>query len=556
MIRSLQTRKPREALRLLMNTLDDPAQVPPPEQLLGLAHLFFAYNKPELAMEAVLKLHERGLRIPPAMAVKLLQSAYHELVVDQDKLATVVGWLKEGVMNERAKDEGEAMDVQLVLTVMSLLKRLGHAEWAMSIFEAWLDALPEGQVGPSMVWSQAISVLASVEDVVGAREVFMEWRRRWRSVHLPSSSATPSRPSSSVASTSAEPTPSRPRSTIPPEQPYTTLLSFLASRPSSTPQRKDPIIPILALIKHDHLPLSLGLFHTLLRVEMHRKRFPSFWGLWSKLAEGGWQRNHVSWSLAIKAIVHSSSIQRRRARKYGSPLQTILPEPYTDAHGPKARDLFCQFLQNHQQATNGRPALELAKDDGAVTSTNILNRFLSLFVDRGDWQAAAVVLETFSVHRVEPNEATHGDVVVGVVRHWEKGKLRGALEEEQGLLGADGDGPEAAGRMRRRAEMLGGRAGGQLISRILEQRQFRVKMFVEGGGVEESGVQLAQQRPPAWMLEKERREMAYLFSLLRRSEGMDELRWKEEMAKTRAEMLPGRWSERRKERRVSGEEEA
>ncbi|ORY61948.1 hypothetical protein BCR35DRAFT_309050 [Leucosporidium creatinivorum] len=552
MVASLQTRKGREALRTLLDSLKDPTRSPPPDKAVGLAYLFFAYNKPELAVEAILKMHDLGYRIPPAMGVKLLKSAYHELVVDPNKLAVVVGWLQEGVANERRRGEGEALDVGLVLTVMDLLKQLGHAEWAMGIFQTWLQALPEGQVGPSMVWSQGISVLASVGELAGARELFYEWRKRWFELHRPFSSLPTSSPTSlpsSVAETAevSSPGPSslRPRPKPPPEQPYVTLLTAYATNVSTAPSHKDPINPILALIRRDDLPLSLNLLHALLRIELHRNRFFSFWGLWNKVEEGGWRRNQVSWSLAIKAKLQQDSLILRRARKRGSPLQTLLPDSYADARAPSPRELFRQFLEDHQQATSGRPSLQLALATGSVSSTKTLNRFLSLFIARGDWQGAAVVLETFGVHRVEPDMTTHGDVVVGVVRSWEKGKLRGELKEEEGLLeGAERSEASrlASGRMRKRAAQLGPGAGGELISRIIEQRQFRINMFVKNplgsaGGEDE----VQAQQAPSWMLVRERREMGYLFSLLRRSEGLDEVQWSEQMKETRREMLPRRW---------------
>lgn len=549
MIASLQARKGREALRTLLESLKDPARSPLPYKAVGLAYLFFAYNKPELAVEAILKMHDLGYRIPPAMGVKLLKSAYHELVVDPAKLAVVVGWLQEGVANERRRGEGEELDVGLVLTVMDLLKQLGHAEWAMSIFQAWLETLPKGQVGPNMVWSQAISVLASVGELAGARELFYEWRKRWFQVYGSSSSSFASLPTSlpsSIAEISSFSSPSLSRPKLPPEQPYVTLLNAYASNVSTAPSHKDPINPILALIRRDDLPLSLSLLHALLRIEMHRSRFFSFWGLWNKVAEGGWRRNKVSWSLAIKAKLQQDSLLIRRARKRGSPLQTLLPTSYSDARAPSPRELYRQFLEDHQQATSGRPSLQLALASGSVSSTETLNRFLSLFIARGDWRGAAVVLETFGVHRVEPDMTTHGDVVVGVVRSWEKGKLRGELKEEEGLLeGAERSEASrlASGRMRTRAAQLSPGAGGELISRIIEQRQFRIGMFVENplesieGGAEEMP---AQQAPP-WMLVRERRETGYLFSLLQRSEGLDNLRWAEQMKETRREMLPRRW---------------
>lgn len=569
MTRSLQTRKEREALRLFLGSAADL----PPAQAVGLVHLFFAYHQPELALEAVLKMHQQGLRIPPALGVKLLKSAYHELVADPEKLATVVGWLEQGVARERRKGDGEATDVELVLTVMDLLKRLGHAEWAMGIFQVWLGSLEEGQVGPAMVWSQAISVLTSVGEVVGAREVFMDWRKRWMEVYGVSDTDAPSRspPSPTIAGDRAGRPTSSPPPRIPPEQPYTTLLDFLATQPNSAPSSRDPINPILSLITRDNLSLSLPLFHSLLRVELHRKRFRSFWGLWNKLSDAGWARNHRSYALAIKARNRQDWLPQRWARRGGSPLQTLLPATYADAHAPTGRDLFRQLLQDHQLATHGRPSLVLSVKQGSVSSTTMLNKFLRMFVDRADWPAAAVVLETYGVHRVEPDEATHGDVVVGVVRYWEKGQLQGQLEEDRAISLAEQDeqdrsaaGRLAAGRMRKRAVGGGGGEGsgegaGELISRILEQRQFRVGIFTKGadpaGGEEgsEGAVASASQLAPKWMLTRERRELGYLFSLLRRCEGLDEAQWGEKMVETRKEMLPTPW--RKEDRRRAGEVE-
>jgi hypothetical protein len=113
--------------------------------------------------------------------------------------------------------------------------------------------------------------------------------------------------------------------------------------------------------------------------------------------------------------------------------------------------------------------------------------------------------------------------------------LEGAEKSEASRL--------ASGRMRKRAAQLGPGAGGELISRIIEKRHFRIGMFVKnplesaGGGEEE----MPTPQAPPWMLIRERREMGYLFSLLRRSEGLDELQWREQMKETRGEMLPRRW---------------
>lgn len=196
-----------------------------------------------------------------------------------------------------------------------------------------------------------------------------------------------------------------------------------------------------------------------------------------------------------------------------------------------------------------------------------------------DWPAAAVVLESFAVARVEPNSATHANVVLGVVSAWEKGKVeRGRLEEEGGLEWRSGGKKRRGG-----VSLLDRRLDGlELVRRIMGQRKMRIALWTrrreetpqaeeEGEGEEgtnaarvppteerlprqidmDMDIELVEDDhppsastprlpppPPAWMIRRELRDTAYLTSLLRRCEGLSDPDWALTMVEARKEILP------------------
>lgn len=550
-IRLLESRKGRAALRLFLASLAKPIANAQPDSVHGHAWLFLTYGRPELALEAVEAMHQRGYKLGQPLCVKLLQTARHELVLRPDKLTMVIGWIRDGITGDAAA--GMEIDADLVATALNVLKRMGRGDWAVGIFEAYCGTLPEKEVGATPLWSSIIGVMGIENNVDGARDYFHRWRQAWFKQHpFSQNSFIPPRKDSAVGTTrdattargafdpsptTASPTPATSLpTTSPPEEPYLALLGILTHAISSVPAKQDFAYRFLPILHRDGVELSVNIFNALLRLELYRKRYSSFWGLWRTMAEGSWSRNQRTWKLAINAKVWRDTTRRQRGRKHTSPLQELAG--YTNGRAPSSRDLFRQYLTDHHAQTKGRPALTRPTAQSPLMTTEMLNSFLSLFVAIGDWRAATVVLESYGVHRVEPNQATHGAVVVGVVKWWEKGKLRGELEEEYEIEGME----------RRRASVLDGSAGMEMISKILEERKMRVGLWATPpvpGLESEEGELLGQEPigtnpPPVWMVRRELRELGYLVSLLRRCEGLDEVRWGEQMAEVRREILPKR----------------
>ncbi|BGP13875.1 hypothetical protein JCM10213v2_001813 [Rhodosporidiobolus nylandii] len=530
----LATNQPREALRLFVHALSNAHETETAGTVADHALLFLQYRHPLVAFEAVAAMHSKGFAVPPSLAARLLSEMSGELEAEPEALVTVLAWFSEGMMREKAVRS--AADEQVLKTVLEALLRLGREDWLAEVFRIYRATLGEGQVGSSRLWALAISAKAREGDSTAARALFNTWRHAFR------------------ASQHAFANPAHP-----PSAPYLTLLNYLISNSASLPPSQDPAYRFLAEIRQDGLAPSTSLLTALLRLELARSRFSSFWGLWQQFDALSVDRNASSWTLAVQAKLKADSLRkaRQRGRKHNSPLLSALSFTYSEVHTPSSRDLFHTLLVDHLSRTNHRPSRRLPSHAMDCLTPDLLNSFLDLFVIRRDWPAATVVLETFRVHRLEPNARTHGSVVVGVVKQWEKGKLSGKLEEE-GALGADPYGDsELQRRSRKRVEALGGPNSLALIRRILEGRKVRADLWaqqpvptpvhhseeveleveqVDQG--EEPTVRLAQVPPSPEDRLTEMRNLEYLVSLLRRCTGMEKGDYDRAMEETRAELLP------------------
>ncbi|GAA5859190.1 hypothetical protein JCM1840_003793 [Sporobolomyces johnsonii] len=578
MVDHLSHRQPRAALRLFLSSLSAPTPSATSRSAEGLAWLFFAYRQPGLAFEAIAAMHAKGYLISPRLASKLLRSYSNQLTLDPDALATVLSWISDNLVRGTRHEQKEINEGMLE-TVLEVLKRTGREDWSAQLFQAYRDTLEEGEVGNPRLWSLAIATSAKTGDVRTARALFDEWRVAYSSHREKMETSSPDEPSPP-----------------PPEGPYLALLNHFATRSPPLPVSRDPAYGFLQLVKADGLALSIALLNAFLRTELHRKRFVSFWGLWKLFSDPTsptppidgrplLQRNSSSWKLAVHAKLWSSTLPRRRGKLHNSPLHALSPLPYSEAHTPTSRSLFAQLLASRLSLTSHRPALRLptTKPDPFASShssasADLLNSFLDLFIASSDFPAAAVVLETFAVHRVEPTASTHASVVLGVIKHGEKGRLprKGKVEHEIfGLTGGDEiDSRERGTRTRmatgRAARIDGGVEAREMVARSLERRKMRVGLWTGGGpggaggaggsaeaeaegeaekeketeketGEKEDVDEISNpgpRGPPEWMVKRELRETGYLVDLLRRCTGLDEEQWGEEMVATRKELLP------------------
>lgn len=585
MVRRLQQKHPRAAYRVFKQALETPASLEHGE-MVGLASLFVQYDEPELGLDAVLAIHKLGYNIPGKLVVQLLSTAFDELLLAPDKLSILIEWLKlENARADRRNlgDSQQKPDAihkprptdEMVVKTMTLLRKMGRNEWALDVFESWVARLDEQDPGWEVPWTMAISLHAVDHDVRGAKSVFNAWRQRWQS-------AQEARAASVRARAGDRPVHVAPLR--PPSRPYLTLINFLATQNTHLPVATDPLYRLLALLRTDNVALSISVYNALLRVELYRSRFGSFWGLWARMRQDGWQPNRATWRLLAKAQEWRDSLQRQRSRAVKSPLQSVLPG-YDDARAPSSRELFRLLLSDHQQQTGHRPSLAKPQHtpsakgrniDGIkpLVDTSMLNAYLRLFVNLGDWAAATVVLESFGVYHCEPDEATHGAVILGVVRSWEKGTLRGELAEASGITNRLGYtssyGPLRNHSSRSRRQPGGGTPasavwrtqrgaqGLELVNRIVEARNMRVGLWTTrnqqtdvGGDSAETASTTAGSSgsssvpAPDWMLRREMRETWYLKSLLRRCEGLEPPQWHALMASVRREMLPTgkKWAE-------------
>ncbi|BGP37981.1 hypothetical protein JCM10449v2_001908 [Rhodotorula kratochvilovae] len=549
MVDALGRRHPRKAMQIYLEVLARRGDNRLSSRTVdGFAWLFCQYRQPALARQAAAAMQEQGYIVTPRLASRLLRISHHDLLLQPDVLAKVLGWISEGIVRE--KKGGKDVDEGMLETVLDVLKRMGRSDWLLDVFKAYRGTLDAGQAGSARLWAIAISAKTNEGDVRTAQKLFSEWRalyvaqRRMAVSRCNSSSITPP---------PAEPPP--------PPDPYLALLHHFSVGTTYIAAR-DPAYKLVAVATEHGLAPSTDYLNALLRTELHRKRWTSFWGLWAQFDALSLARDPSSWSLAIKAKLWHDVARRQRGRLHASPLHGVAPFAYAEQPAPPARALFRAALAARLHATGHRPSRALSTKQPDALGPATLNAFLELFVSRGDFSAAAVALETFGVHRFEPDARTHAAVVLGVVRLWERGRLRAELLDRDSGGGNADPYDEAAQERRRRRAAMGGPQGVELIRRILEGRKMRVGLWTgppageetaaEEGGlpVEEEEKEDAPPSAPAWMAQREMRELGYLATLLRRCAGLSEAEWGALMAKTRVEMLPERTSGKAKKVRT------
>jgi len=543
MIDSLSHNRPRAALDLFLKALSDPTTTHTGRTLEGLTWIFFLYRQPLFALSAIDDMHSKGYQISSRLSSKLLRSCGNELLFDSDGLVKVLKWIQQGI--EREKQEGKEIDENMIETVMDVLKKMGRNDWSEQVFGAYRGILEEGKIGSARLWAQAIAAQAAAGDVMKAQLLFRDWRNGYlegkaRAGQLEEQTSPP------------------------PEQPYLALLNHFAVNSPPLPASKDPAYLLLQLTKNDQLVPSTAFFNALLRTELYRKRFSSFWGIWNlfdntDVISRGVVRDAASWKLATRAKLVSEHTRRQRGRIHHSPLLNLSPLAYTESHTPSSRSLFAQLLLTRSELTSNRPSLRLptpqpdplaSSNSTTSSSATLLNSFLSLFLSTQDYPSALVVLETFHVHRIEPNPSTHSTVVLSIIRLWEKGRLttgtRRDREEEEDLFGGTLGFEEKERKRRSRVEKnLKGPRAIEAIRNILEKRKIRVGLWRGKQTVEdedEGGEGEVERRepspPPDWMVQREMRDTGYLVDLLERCSGLEKEEWNRVLEETRRELLP------------------
>ncbi|GAA6025438.1 hypothetical protein JCM11491_004312 [Sporobolomyces phaffii] len=590
MIEHLAHARPRAALRAFVDHLDRPDSSHSARTLEGLVWTLCAYREPAVALEAVAHMHRAGYAVSTRLAAKLLRAHAAEVMFDPDRLVTVLKWIQAGIRRDHAART--RVDAHLVETVIDALKRIGRTDWCASVFAAYRESLggdADADMGHPRVWAAAISAHAAGGDVQAAQLLFNDWR----TAHFASRPRPPD---------SGSPPPPPP----PPEGPYLALLNHFAVNCPPLPASKDPAYLLLQLVKADRVPLSTPFLNALLRVELSRKRFSSFWGIWALFdGDAGVARDHSAWKLASRAKLVSDASRRQRGRLHRSPLLHLAPVPYAERHTPTSRSLFARLLATRLELTSHRPALRLPtskpdplaasaspsrSSDNDLTvpsrsaSASLLNSFLALFLSHQDFAAAAVVLETFHVHRVAPTAATHSTVVLSVIKLWERGQFdpfspphphptsSSSSESSTPLVVPGGSGTLAvegyeASRRARAAKHLRGPRAVEAIRTILERREVRVGLWQQqhqraeraddaqddleepggvegegkgGGGRQRSVPPSPPSPPPRWMVQREMRDTTYLVELLAKCSGLDADGWRLEVDHARRELLPAR----------------
>ncbi|GAA5978555.1 hypothetical protein JCM10908_004402 [Rhodotorula pacifica] len=508
------------------------------ERAEGFAWLFVHYRQPDLARHAAAAIQEQGFLISTAFASKILRMHKDELIFEPEALARVLEWLSEGLARDRRA--GAVVDEGMLETVLEVLKRMGRSDWLEQVFKAYRDTLDEGEIGSARLWSFVIGAKLLDGDVREAEKLFDTWRTGYQANQ---SAASP-----------------------PPPAPYLVLLAHYASRPYSGPSSRDPAYRFIALCQSDELELASDYVDLLLRTELSRKQHTSFWSLWKAYDDTtrGLTRSRATWLLAIRAKMYMDKSDRDTA----SPLRRLVPLRFEQARAPTSRQLFRQLLQQRLAQVGNRPTRRLPNStaDPFITA-DVLNLLLEHFVATRDWQAATVVLETFRVHSVEPDFKTHGNVVLGVVKQWRRGKVRGRLEDfgEGGVFVDEGGGGDQhpfddpqvlRARQRGFASVRSQQQGLELIRKILDERKMRVGLWTREADASEAHANEVHLSPTAspqeqkddldtpapatsrWMAQRERRDLEYLTLLLQRCEGVDEEDWNRLMVKAREEILP------------------
>lgn len=518
----------------------------------GFAWLFVQYRQADLARHAAAAIHDQGFAISTTFASKILRMHKDELVYEPESLAQVLEWLSEGFGRE--KREGVPVDEGLLETVLEILKRMGRSDWLEQVFRAYRDTLEEGEIGSARAWSYLIGAKVVDGNIRTAEKHFDTWRTRYRAFHTTSTSSK----------------------VPPPSSPYLVLLAHYASRMYSGSFLRDPAYRFIALCRSDGIEVTADYVDLLLRTELRRKQHSSFWGLWKAFDDPTLDlvRSGTTWLLAIRAKMRADTANREIPTLAHSPLRRLVPFHLEPARAPSSRQLLKHLLRQRLAQTGHRPARRHPTSDPFV-SADVLNLFLEHFVAVRDWRAATVVLETFRVHRVEPNFKTHGNVVLGVVKQWRRGKVHGRLENftQSAHDGAvdDFDDPQVrAAKEKGFASIRSQQQGLELIRTILEERKMRTRLWsrnadeaeasacdARGSPAQEEGDELDHPSPvtPRWMVQRERRDLGYLVTLLQRCEGVDEEEWKRLMAEARKVILPRRQPVAKGSRRATPKQE-
>jgi len=594
MISHLSESRPQAALSLFLNHLScspSPHSDSTGKTLEGLIWIFFQYRQPRLALVSIEQLNEKGFQISTRLATKLFKSFKNELMFDQNgNLVKILRWIQLAIQRE-GKEEGNKVNVQVVEVVIEVLKRMGRNDWSRQVFEAYRETLRDDQVGDPKLWASAISAQAAGGDVMAAQLLFKDWRTKYLALELQDSLD------------SSPPPP-------PPEQPYLALLNHFAVNSPPLPASKDPAYLLLQLMKHDRIVPSTSFLNALLRTELLRRRFSSFWGIWNSFdndydngRRGRFvERDHSSWKLASRAKLISDESRRQRGRLHNSPLLHLSPIRYTECHTPTSRALFSHLLSDRLRLTSNRPSLRLStshKDPLKSTptssklsssssssstsidqaSTTLLNSFLNLFLSRQDYSAAVVVLESFHVHSISPNSSTHSTVVLSIIKLWEKGKLdhpnshptsRGdqssSLLFGSGTIGIEGKESERRSRAIQNFKR-GGHGAIEAIKKIIEQRKWRIGLWQQREQQRSASPEPTEEEEqqteneavgeegeaPRWMLQREMRDTSYLVDLLRRCSGLEQGEWEQVLHQTRKELLP--LGKRRRARRETADDD-
>ncbi|KAJ8295475.1 hypothetical protein OF846_001701 [Rhodotorula toruloides] len=521
------------------------------EEVEGFVWLFVQYRQPELARTATAAMEAAGYPVSTRLAGKLLRNFKNRVIVDLDALAAMLSWLSHAMVRE--KGEGGLVDVELVDTVLDMLKRLGKTDWFLEVFRAYRDCLDPDDIGSPRLWQLAISAHTADGDEAAARALFDRWRRldQQRRQRL----ATAETPSDEIKAELHSP---------PPEQPYLAMLDFYAAHGRGQSSTSDPAYRFVSLCTKDGLAPSTKFLHSLLRLEMMRHRWTSFWGIWKAFDELGVQRNHLTYSLGARASLWRLTTKRRpEPQSRYSPLHDVVSFGYTQVVPPDMRQFLRTVLSLRLDATGHRPHRRLSAKENEIVTVDLLNKLLDYFVKDNDWPAAAIVLETFKVHRFEPNPHTHAVVVCGIVKQWQRRRLDHKLD---GLLGSVSafDGPEAANS--RRSWLISPATTVDAVAKILELRKMRVSLWTKRDPSEyveeddsatitveyvpttptqsqaeieaEERKDERRRKKTQWMISRELRETGYLMELLRRCEGSSEEDWRALLAETRKEVLP------------------
>jgi hypothetical protein len=493
LIQYLRSRQPRRALHAFLTSLDS-SSPPKPYEITRSLSLFHLYSHPELALEAASKMDAKGFQVPAEISNKILASreVMDELVLDPLKLSRVVGWMEESI-------KAGGVDEQIVMTVMKVLRRVGRRDWALNVLEAYCAALPKGEVGSPAVWASLIRTEAEDDHVEASQRIFYLWRSLYRA----------SQRKLDAGQLDASP----------PEAPYLALLDVLSDSSASPPGGRPRGTPspghgFLQVLERDSLETTPFLLTSLLRLELSERRFTSFWTLITKMDALEIRKSKIVWRLISKALLWQSK-DLTPTRRYKSPTAPsfISRRPISVA---SQRRVLQTFLSQHLSETpNPNSAIPISHHP--ILDLSTLNAFLRLFVQLSDWPTCALLLTVFKTNLLEPDEHTHGILVLGIVSIYSRGTLPPLAE---GIVGA--------------GDPL------KMMQAILEKRAMRINLWTEGSLKREGNV-------PGWMKRREMRDTKYLGELLRRCEGCSEEEWEVMLREVGELVLPIRECEQGEE---------